>query len=117
MRYIECNPVRANMVEYPAQYRWSSYAANALGGDNAVLKVHAIYTSLGVSEILRCGNYKTLFDEVPTEHELDMIRSSLHSGTPIGNDKFKAQIEVAVGHKVGLAKVGRPKKKSREESA
>ena len=25
MRYIELNPVRANMVNDPAQYRWSSY--------------------------------------------------------------------------------------------
>lgn len=110
MRYIENNPVRANMVEHPAQYRWSSYAANALGVDNAVLKVHAIYTSLGVSQALEYSNYKALFDDVPTELELDMIRSSLHSGTPMGSDKFKAQVELAVGRKVGLAKVGRPKK-------
>ena len=27
-RYIELNPVRANMVEHPADYRWSSYRAN-----------------------------------------------------------------------------------------
>jgi putative transposase len=28
-RYIELNPVRANMVVHPADYRWSSYRANA----------------------------------------------------------------------------------------
>jgi len=28
-RYIELNPVRAKMVEHPAEYRWSSYRANA----------------------------------------------------------------------------------------
>jgi len=28
-RYIELNPVRANMVETPAEYRWSSYGHNA----------------------------------------------------------------------------------------
>jgi putative transposase len=31
-RYIEMNPVRAGMVEHPAEYRWSSYRANAQGG-------------------------------------------------------------------------------------
>jgi putative transposase len=31
MRYIELNPVRANMVNDPAQYRWSSYRHNGLG--------------------------------------------------------------------------------------
>ena len=30
-RYIERNPVRAEMVESIADYRWSSYYANALG--------------------------------------------------------------------------------------
>ena len=28
-RYIEMNPVRAKMVTHPAEYRWSSYRANA----------------------------------------------------------------------------------------
>jgi putative transposase len=111
MRYIECNPVRAGRVEYPVQYRWSSYAANALGVDNAVLKAHSIYTSLDVSAELRRHNYRALFD-VPVAGELDMIRSGLYSGTPIGNDKFKQQLELAVGRKVGLAKVGRPKKRT-----
>jgi putative transposase len=32
-RYIELNPVRATMVKHPAEYPWSSYRANALGGD------------------------------------------------------------------------------------
>ena len=28
-RYIELNPVRASIVEHPAEYRWSSFRANA----------------------------------------------------------------------------------------
>ena len=28
-RYIELNPVRANMVEHPAECKWSSYRINA----------------------------------------------------------------------------------------
>lgn len=31
-RYIEMNPVRAGMVEHPAEYRWSSYRANGKKG-------------------------------------------------------------------------------------
>jgi putative transposase len=30
MQYIEMNPVRTNMVDHPAKYRWSSFAANPL---------------------------------------------------------------------------------------
>ena len=30
-RYIELNPIRAGMVEHPAEYLWSSYRANTQG--------------------------------------------------------------------------------------
>ena len=30
-RYIELNPVRANMVSHPADYRWTSYRFNGQG--------------------------------------------------------------------------------------
>ena len=37
-RYIELNPVRAQMVEAPELYRWSSFRANALGGFERVVR-------------------------------------------------------------------------------
>ncbi len=36
-RYIEENPVRADMVETPEYYRWSSYHHNALGKDDKLI--------------------------------------------------------------------------------
>jgi putative transposase len=36
-RYIELNPVRAAMVEHPAEYRWSSYRANAQGEVDVII--------------------------------------------------------------------------------
>jgi putative transposase len=39
-RYIELNPVRASMVNYPDEYRWSSYHANALGVESALCTPH-----------------------------------------------------------------------------
>jgi hypothetical protein len=33
-RYIELNPVRANMIEDPADYHWSSYQINGLGKES-----------------------------------------------------------------------------------
>lgn len=40
--------------------------------------------------------------------ELDLIHASLHSGTPLGNDRFKNQIESVAGCSVGFSKRGRP---------
>ena len=108
MRYIEMNPVRAGMVEQPAQYRWSSYAANALGVDNAIIKPHEIYLALGKTPEIRQYAYQALFEKPSHADELDLIRSSLHSGTPLGNDRFEKKIESIIGSSVGYSKRGRP---------
>lgn len=110
MRYIEMNPVRAGMVEHPAQYRWSSYTANAQGIDNAIILPHELYLSLGKSPEARQAAYQGLFTTAIHANELDLIRASLHSGTPLGNERFKQQIESAVGYNLGFSKRGRPLK-------
>ncbi len=108
MRYIEMNPVRAGMVEHPAKYRWSSYAANAQGIDNAVIQEHDQYLALGHSPDARQAAYRELFEIRTDVNALDIIRASLCSGTPLGNERFKEQIEAITGRKVGLIKPGRP---------
>ena len=110
MRYIEMNPVRAGMVDHPAKYRWSSYSANALGVSNAILSQHEEYISLGTSADLRQKVYQGLFDDNIETDVIDFLRQSLQSGTPLGSDQFKSQIEAAVGRKVGWVRPGRPKR-------
>ncbi len=108
MRYIEMNPVRAGMVDHPAKYRWSSYAANAQGIDNAVIYIHEQYLALGNNPESRQSAYRGLFEIKADADELAIIRASLSSGTPLGNAFFKEQIEAMTGRKIGLIKPGRP---------
>jgi len=61
MRYIEENPVRAGIRAHPAAYRWSSYRANALGEDSALLTPHPHYYALGRSPEERRAVYAALF--------------------------------------------------------
>lgn len=61
MRYIELNPVRARVVARPGQYRWSSFRANALGQDDALLTPHSFYCALGRSIESRRAAYRALF--------------------------------------------------------
>ena len=61
MRYIELNPVRAGLVTRPGAYRWSSYAANALGREDALITPHPFYYALGRSNSERQGAYQRLF--------------------------------------------------------
>ena len=46
-RYIELNPVRANMVLHPRDYGWSSYACNGEGRVSDWLVAHPLYAALG----------------------------------------------------------------------
>ena len=63
MRYIELNPVRARVVAWPGQYRWSSFRANALGHNDALLTPHAHYCALGRDAESRQAAYRALFRE------------------------------------------------------
>ncbi len=60
-RYIELNPVRAAMVEHPAEYRWSSYRSNAQAEDDGILKRHVVYELLRRTGIDRQAAYRELF--------------------------------------------------------
>jgi len=109
MRYIEMNPVRARMVRKPGDYRWSSYSANALGADNSIINPNAEYLTLGNTPSNRQAAYRNLFRQSLSAEELDTLRCAMYSGTPLGNDRFRRQIEVALGRKIGEIRRGRPR--------
>lgn len=98
--YIELNPVRAQMVKLPGDYRWSSYRANALGRLDALLTAHPLYESLGPSAALRQASYKALFDSRIGSAQLSCIRQATDKGEVIGNDRFRATIEDAIKRRV-----------------
>ncbi len=92
-RYIELNPVRACMVNDPAEYPWSSYRCNALGENNKLITPHLIYKSLGHNEETRCINYHALFSiHIPT-FLIEDIRMATNKAWVLGSESFKAKIE------------------------
>jgi len=111
MRYIEMNPVRAHMVDSPADYRWSSYAANAWGIENAIIQPHGQYLGLSKYSGKRLTYYRSLFDSDLSVDELELIQHSVQSGTPLGNARFRRHIESVLGRSVGQMKRGRPPKR------
>lgn len=108
MRYIEMNPVRAGIVQHPASYRWSSFAANGLGASLAIIQPQSEYLALGDSPEVRQLAYRHLFEVELKADLLSLFKNSLQSGTPMGNEFFKKHLEAALGQKVGLLQQGRP---------
>lgn len=112
MRYIELNPVRANMTKTPGQYRWSSHRANAQGKEDKLLTLHPLYLRLGKTNTSRQEAYRALFKAHLDEKDLKDIRAAWQTGTPLGNDHFKERIERKLKAKVGHSRRGRPLKRA-----
>ncbi|CAH1385257.1 transposase [Candidatus Nitrotoga sp. M5] len=111
-RYIELNPVRADMVKDPAEYSWSSYACNALGIKTKMHTPHSEYLSLGKTKEERLENYRALLQVPVTTELLQDIRESVNKGLALGGDRFKAEIETLTNKRVTPRKAGRPQKKT-----
>jgi len=60
MRYIDLNPVCANMVDHPGEYAWASYHANAQGRIDPLIEPHNLYLSLDGSVESSCSAYREL---------------------------------------------------------
>ena len=108
-RYIELNPVRANMVTHPGDYRWTSYRFNGEGEHHDWLSPHPVYLSLGCDESERQVHYRELFKIELDPDLIGKIRSTAQFSMPLGSDRFKSQIEMALGRKIGQSKRGRPR--------
>lgn len=108
-RYIELNPVRAGMVTKSEEYAWSSYHANGLGGKDGLITPHPVYLRLGQTKRERQAAYRDLFNETLSDNLITEIRQTTQTGTPLGGNKFRKQVEELLGVKTGYSKRGRPK--------
>jgi putative transposase len=109
-RYIELNPVRADMVADPAQYRWSSYRRNALGMRDDMVTQHPLYLDLGLDDASRLGAYRRLFGSQRLTRETDELRIALNQGQPFGDGRFLKVVEEATGARREVRARGRPRK-------
>jgi len=108
-RYIEMNPVAASMVDTPEQYRWSSYCWHAWGKPISIISDHTLYDDLGHSSKTKQYAYRELFKTQIPEEDLHAINEGLKYNYPLGHERFRAQVEIALGRKVGQKQRGRPK--------
>ncbi|MCU7937813.1 MAG: transposase [gamma proteobacterium symbiont of Bathyaustriella thionipta] len=98
-RYIELNPVRAQMVSHPADYPWSSFKKNALGKNVNLITPHACYQSLGNTDKERQTAYLTLFAQELNDKTLEEIRTTTNKAWVLGEKNFKKQVEKQTGRR------------------
>ena len=110
LRYTELNPVRAGMIEAPAEYPWSSAAAHCgLGATPPWLNMTPF---LGA---WRPDAWRAYLASGETLAELDAIRRNTHTGRPLGSPDFVVQLEKALRRRLAPQKGGRSPKQEPDE--
>ncbi len=107
-RYVERNPMRAGMVDDPADYRWSSHAANAFGMRDPLVTPHEQYRMLGSDDESRRKAYLALCDTDVDEPTLDAIRAATATGWALGSNEFRKDVERLTGRRAAPLLPGRP---------
>ena len=107
-RYIELNPVRAEMVAHPRSYRWSSYPFQAEGKSDIVVTPHALYHQLGKTAVERQKAYRELFRRHLNGETLTAIREATNKAWVLGSDRFKARLAKKIDRQISPLPRGRP---------
>ena len=114
-RYIEANPLRAGMVTRAADHLWSSHARNALGGIDTLIREHEAYGALGADPQARQSAYRQIFADGLSDELLATLRDATQRGWVPGRDRFRQEIEAALGRRAGPPVRGRPPKRKGED--
>lgn len=112
MRYIELNPVRAELVNHPKSYPWSSYKCNALGEKSPLLVAHKFYRKLGRSIEARQTAYRGLFRARLSKIDIEAIREATNKGWALGDEHFKDRLQAQTDRRVRPLPKGRPRMKT-----
>ncbi|HYI09603.1 MAG TPA: transposase [Thermoanaerobaculia bacterium] len=115
LRYVVLNPVRANMVERPENYRWSSYRATA-GLEKAPdwFDLTAALAIFGTGEADRYASYRSFVDaRIGSEECLwDQVTHAIYLGTESWTRAMREIVESkprSTDTPVVQRAVGRPK--------
>ena len=100
LRYVEQNPVKAFMVQYPWNYKYTSaqYRVKLIEEDKLLSNYEPIDTIVNYKEFLQ--------ENIQTQY----IEEKTRTGKPCGDDNFYDKIKILTGIDYKNKKAGRPKK-------
>jgi putative transposase len=110
LRYIEANPLQANMVEHAGDYRWSSFRAHGLGEPDGLLDRVEAYESLAIQPAARRRRWSACVHQTLDEPELAVIRRSSATGLPFGQRGWVERLCQRLNLDLTIRSRGRPRK-------
>jgi hypothetical protein len=97
-RYVEMNPVRANLVLDAALWPWSSARAHIAGIDDELVKVFPL--------LEMAGDWKTFLTGAEEEEQIRYIRKHERTGRPLGSEGFIETLELILERSLKRGKPG-----------
>ena len=105
IRYVEQNPVRADMVKDASDYIWSSARAH-LG-----LTPNDMLSQIPSSHAPSCKElWHEYLNEKNSKQSIDIITRNIEKGLPCGNPDFIESLEQKSKRNLSYRPIGRPKK-------
>jgi putative transposase len=101
LRYVERNPLRANLVSRAEDWRWSSLASRSPKADCPVLSA---------SPVALPANWTSVVNRPQSEPELEAIHRSIARGTPFGAESWVKIAVKRLGLQATIRPRGRPRK-------
>jgi putative transposase len=114
-RYIELNPVRAQLVAQPEDYPWSSFQPRIGQRQDPWLDIDPVYLSLGRTPQQRARRYHDFVSGHVAQEEWQLIRDAIQRGQLTGGDRFIEEIKAIMGKRIERRGQGRPKKETEIE--
>ena len=101
MRYIEANPLRAELVKRASDWPWSSLA---------VRKGLEAPFELSEGPLKLPSNWDKLVNQIESPDQLDGLKNSINRGAPFGGTNWKTKTALRMNLESTLRPRGRPKK-------
>lgn len=98
LRYVERNPLRANLVRSAVDWNWSSLAQNRTNQS-----LHS------VSPVAKPGNWQEIVDKPHSQEEIDALRQCSAKNAPFGAECWTRRTAEVLGLSSSLRPPGRPK--------
>ena len=109
LRYTELNPVRARMATAADDWQWSSARAHCRNETDRLLDMTTWNARWDAAAWPGFLNIET------TDVELAAIRTSTHTGRPLGDETFIHELEMQLHRQLAPQKGGRPQKERTDE--
>ncbi len=103
-RYVERNPLKANLVDRAQDWQWSSLWRHQHGTDEEK-------TLLSPWSQDRPSDWLTLVNRPQTQSEFESIQRAIHRGNPFGSESWIQKTASSLNLESTLRPHGRPRKK------